>query len=285
MAETDLRQAAINYLRGLRDAGISDLPATAENRLHQLVLESAAEYEIASAPEPVPVAVQESPAEAHRSPPAAPHAPPASSGSLFKTGATDRFGPTLDRSARIVALQVLEQEVAACQRCEELARCRKQTVFGVGNPTPRLAFFGEGPGADEDRLGEPFVGRAGELLNKIIAACKMAREDVYIFNAVKCRPPGNRNPHDAELNFCREYWEQQLEILQPEFICCLGSVAARTLLNTTDSVGRMRGKFHKYRGSEVVVTYHPAYLLRTPTAKAKTWDDMKMLMDRMGIEY
>ena len=113
----------------------------------------------------------------------------------------------------------------------------------------------------------------------------MQREDVYIFNTVKCRPPGNRNPHEAEIDNCWEYAEKQLEILQPEFICCLGSVAARTLLRTKDSVGRMRGKFHQYRGSQVVVTYHPAYLLRTPEAKAKTWDDMKMLMDAMGIEY
>ena len=197
----------------------------------------------------------------------------------------DPYGDTVPIDQRGNQLNVLSQQVAECQRCMELSNCRTQTVFGVGSFQPRLAFFGEGPGADEDRIGEPFVGRAGQLLNKIIAACKMSREDVYIFNSVKCRPPGNRNPREEEIANCWGYAEKQLEILQPDYICCLGSVAARTLLRTTESVGRLRGKFHQYRGSRVVVTYHPAYLLRTPEAKSKTWEDMKMLMDAMGIQY
>lgn len=188
----------------------------------------------------------------------------------------------LDLESRIEQLKILENEVAGCTKCPELSLCRNNTVFGVGNTQSELCFLGEGPGADEDRQGEPFVGQAGQLLNKIIAACKMSREEVYILNTVKCRPPGNRNPSDSELENCWPYAIQQLEILQPKFICCLGSVAARTLLETRQSIGKMRGQFFKFRDSQVVVTYHPAYLLRNPSAKRQVWDDMKMLLAAMG---
>jgi uracil-DNA glycosylase family 4 len=179
-------------------------------------------------------------------------------------------------------LAVLQQEVAACTRCGELARTRTQTVFGVGNPHARLCFLGEAPGADEDRLGEPFVGRAGQLLNKILEACKLNRDDVYILNVIKCRPPGNRNPAPDEAANCRPYLDRQLELIHPEYICCLGSVAAQNLLGTTESIGRLRGSVHDYHGIHVVCTYHPAYLLRNPSAKKQTWDDMKLLMREMG---
>jgi DNA polymerase len=147
---------------------------------------------------------------------------------------------------------VLQQEVAGCTRCGELASTRTQTVFGVGSPTARLCFMGEAPGADEDRLGEPFVGRAGQLLTKIIEACRLQREEVYILNMLKCRPPGNRNPLPTELANCRPYLDRQLELVQPEFICCLGAVAAQNLLNTTVSISRLRGKVHSYRRAKVV---------------------------------
>lgn len=189
--------------------------------------------------------------------------------------------PAAERSSQ---LTIIQNEVAACEACPELVANRSQTVFGVGAASPRLCFLGEGPGADEDRMGEPFVGAAGQLLNKILGACKMKREDVYILNTVKCRPPGNRNPSEQELCNCWGFAQRQLETLQPEFICCLGSVAARTLLQTKMSVGKMRGQFFNYRGSRVVVTYHPAYLLRNPDAKRKVWDDMKMLLQEMGIQ-
>ncbi|HEX4132107.1 MAG TPA: uracil-DNA glycosylase [Pirellulales bacterium] len=181
------------------------------------------------------------------------------------------------------ALAVIQREVAGCVRCAELAATRTQTVFGVGNPQARLCFLGEAPGADEDRQGEPFVGRAGQLLTKIIEACTLKREDVYILNVLKCRPPGNRNPNDDEVANCSEYLERQLEVIQPEFICCLGAVAARRLLATGESIGKLRGKFLEYRGIAVLCTYHPAYLLRNPAAKRDVWDDMKLLMTRMGI--
>jgi DNA polymerase len=164
-----------------------------------------------------------------------------------------------------------------------LAKRRTQTVFGVGNPQARLCFFGEAPGADEDRQGEPFVGAAGQLLDRILAACTLRREDVYILNVLKCRPPGNRNPLPEEVANCRPFFEAQLEAIQPEFICCLGAVAAQTLLGTTLALGKLRGKFYTYRGSQVIVTYHPAYLLRNEKMKRATWDDMKRLMQAMGI--
>jgi DNA polymerase len=198
--------------------------------------------------------------------------------------APESFGPSLPLADRKSALQVLQQEVANCTRCSKLVISRTQTVFGVGHLTPRLVFVGEAPGADEDKLGEPFVGAAGELLNKIIIASKLKRDEVYILNTVKCRPPANRNPTMEELDHCWGYAEQQLEVLRPEFICCLGSVAAKRVLNTNQPLGRLRQKFHPYRGSRVMVTYHPAYLLRTQSAKKHVWEDMKMLMKEMGVD-
>ena len=198
--------------------------------------------------------------------------------------ASDSYGQSLPPGDRASALKVLQEQVARCTQCDELASTRSQTVFGVGSPATRLVFLGEGPGADEDRLGEPFVGAAGQLLDKIISACNLSRSDVYILNTVKCRPPGNRNPSQGELANCWGFAEQQLEFIQPEFICCLGSVAARTLLKTTLSIGKLRRQLHDYRGSRVLVTYHPAYLLRTPSAKKHVWEDMKFLMKTMGIE-
>lgn len=180
-------------------------------------------------------------------------------------------------------LDQLGEKIAACTQCTQLAATRTQTVPGAGNPKTRLCFMGEAPGADEDRQGEPFVGAAGQLLNKIIAACTLRREEVYILNVLKCRPPGNRTPAPEEIANCRGYFERQLEIIQPEFICCLGLVAAQTLLSTSQSLGKLRGRFHDYRGIRVMATYHPAYLLRYPNMKRAAWEDMKMLMREMGL--
>jgi len=200
-------------------------------------------------------------------------------GTLFEEGS-----PTAVPASHAASLAVLQQEVAPCTRCSELASTRTQTVFGVGNPQARLCFLGEAPGADEDRLGEPFVGRGGQLLNKIIEACQLKREDVYILNMLKCRPPGNRNPLPDELTNCRPYLERQFDLIQPEYICCLGAVASQNLLGTETPIGKLRGKLHAYRGKKVVCTYHPAYLLRNPAAKKDCWEDMKFLMHQMGVE-
>jgi uracil-DNA glycosylase family 4 len=185
---------------------------------------------------------------------------------------------------RRLELAVLVEEVKACRACSELAATRTQTVFGVGPLDAELCFIGEAPGADEDRLGEPFVGAAGQLLNKIIAACGMKREEVYICNILRCRPPGNRPPKAEEAASCRSFLDRTIALVQPRFICCLGASAANFLLHSTTSISRMRGRFHDYNGIPVLCTYHPSYLLRSESVEPKrqVWEDMKLLLARMG---
>jgi uracil-DNA glycosylase family 4 len=185
---------------------------------------------------------------------------------------------------RRTGLAEMARRVAACTRCGELARTRTQTVFGVGNPSPALCFVGEAPGAEEDARGEPFVGAAGKLLDRVIAAMGLRRQDVYICNVLKCRPPGNRQPLPDEVTNCAEYLDFQIDLLQPKYICALGAVAARRLLDTPLSMGRLRGKFHDYRGIPLLCTYHPAYLLRNPAAKKDVWEDMQILMRELGLK-
>jgi DNA polymerase len=189
-----------------------------------------------------------------------------------------------DVESRRHELTVLAEQVAGCTRCPELASSRTQTVFGVGPLEPDLCFLGEAPGADEDRTGEPFVGAAGQLLNRIIAACGMKREEVFICNILRCRPPGNRQPRPAESDNCREWLDTTLDLVRPKFICCLGATAAQNLLRTKTPIGKMRGKFYEYRGIPVICTYHPASLLpsRSPEKKKDVWEDMKTLLQRMG---
>lgn len=182
-------------------------------------------------------------------------------------------------------LGLMAELVSKCTRCEILSSCRNKTVFGEGSVTPRVVFFGEGPGADEDRTGRPFVGRAGQLLTKMIEACKFRREDVYILNTVKCRPPGNRNPEQGEIDSCREYYQRQLAILRPEYIVCLGAISARELLQTKLTVGELRRSLHRYFESKVLVTYHPSYLLRNPSAKKASWEDLQILLRDAKIRY
>ncbi|MDB4637644.1 uracil-DNA glycosylase [Planctomycetaceae bacterium] len=181
------------------------------------------------------------------------------------------------------ALSRLAKKVAECTRCQELASTRTQTVFGVGDPNAKIMFIGEAPGADEDAQGEPFVGRAGKLLTKIIEACDMQREEIYICNILRCRPPGNRNPSPEEASHCREYLDKQIKIVNPEYIVCWGSVAAKNLLDSETPIGKMRGEFYEYAGAKVLCTYHPSYLLRNPPAKKFVWEDMQLLFADMGI--
>ena len=181
-------------------------------------------------------------------------------------------------------LSRLAQEVSRCNRCPELVKNRTQTVFGTGNPNASLMFIGEGPGADEDEQGVPFVGRCGQLLTNIITGgMKLTREDVYICNVVRCRPPGNRTPFDSEGICCRPFLDATIKVVAPQYICCLGAVAAHILLATTEAIGLLRGKVYDYHGIKVVCTYHPAYLLRCPPAKAQTWEDIKLLMREMKL--
>jgi len=181
------------------------------------------------------------------------------------------------------ALAVIAAEVAACTRCPALVRGRTNTVFGSGAPVARLCFMGEAPGADEDASGLPFVGRAGQLLTKIIEACTLTRDEVYILNVLKCRPPDNRQPLPEETANCRGFFERQLDLIRPGFICCLGATAAQALLGTAEPIGRLRKRWVTHGSAQVICTYHPSYLLRNPAAKREVWDDMKLLMARMGL--
>ena len=190
----------------------------------------------------------------------------------------------LQLEERVSRLKVLCDQVKGCTRCQELADTRTQTVFGVGNPEAKIMFIGEAPGADEDKQGEPFVGKAGQLLNDIIKACRMKREEIYICNVLRCRPPGNRLPSPEEAQNCREYLDSQIAIVNPEYIVCWGSTAAKNLLASELPIGKMRGKFFEYGRAKVVCTYHPSYLLRNPAAKKDVWDDMKFLFLEMGID-
>lgn len=163
----------------------------------------------------------------------------------------------------------------ACTRCKLCTLGRSQVVFGVGNPKARLMFVGEAPGEDEDKKGEPFVGRAGQLLTKIIEAIGLTREQVYIANVIKCRPPSNRNPEPDEVAACEPYLFRQIDVIQPRVIVPLGKFAAQSLLRTMDPITRLRGRQFDYRGTVLIPTFHPAYLLRNPSAKREVWEDMK----------
>jgi DNA polymerase len=259
------RRAVVQRLESLKRAGVTHLPKR-RNR--------------SAAPTAAPVAATAS--SVSRSSTAVAAASSLASAAPALSGPFNR--DPLPADQRVAALAVIRQEVAACTNCQHLAGTRTQTVFGVGNPNTRLCFVGEAPGADEDAQGIPFVGRAGQLLTKIIEACTLSRDEVYILNVLKCRPPGNRTPEPDEIAHCRGYLDRQLEIIRPEFICCLGAVAARTVLDSQQSIGQLRGKFHSYRGIPVICTYHPSYLLRNPAAKRDVWEDMKVLMRRMGID-
>ena len=173
-------------------------------------------------------------------------------------------------------LKELNAQICDCMKCS-LGSTRKKFVFGVGNPDADIVFVGEAPGADEDAQGEPFVGRAGQLLNKILEAIHFKREEVYICNILKCRPPNNRDPLPEEVDACEPHLWKQLELLNPKIIVCLGRIAAQTLLRSAETLGNLRGKVHNYRGIKLVVTYHPAALLRNPNWKKPTWEDVQWI--------
>lgn len=178
-------------------------------------------------------------------------------------------------------LEEVQAEAHQCVACR-LHESRNNVVFGVGDPEARLMFIGEAPGRDEDRQGEPFVGRAGQLLDRIIEAMDHRRQDVYICNTVKCRPPQNRNPREDELESCHHFLLRQVALVEPEVIVLLGRVAVQAVLGTNAPLSRLRGEFRDWHGIPVMCTYHPAYLLRNPNAKAKVWEDMKMVRDLLA---
>ncbi len=186
-------------------------------------------------------------------------------------------------SSAVKTLSEIREELGDCTRCR-LCETRNSIVFGEGNPKARLVFVGEGPGRDEDIQGRPFVGRAGQLLTKIIRAMKLERKDVYICNVVKCRPPGNRNPQPDEVASCEPFLMKQIESINPEVIVSLGSVATGLMLKLKNfKMGQLRGTFHQYGDSKLMITYHPAALLRNPSLKKPVWEDMKLVMKELGI--
>jgi DNA polymerase len=175
------------------------------------------------------------------------------------------------------ALLAIRSDIGDCTRCKLHTLGRRQVVFGVGNPQAELMFVGEAPGADEDVQGEPFVGRAGQLLTKIIEAIGLQRRDVYIANVIKCRPPQNRNPEQDEVDTCESFLFHQIDVIKPKVIVALGTFAARALLRTLDPISRLRGRVFEYRGAKLIPTFHPAYLLRNPASKREVWEDMKLV--------
>src|SRR5436305_4405192 len=184
----------------------------------------------------------------------------------------------------VTALRQIREDIGDCTRCRLHKQGRKQIVFGVGNPNADLMFIGEAPGADEDEKGEPFVGRAGQLLTNMIKAMGLSREEVYIANIIKCRPPGNRTPERDECETCSPFLMRQIEVIGPKAIVALGAVAAKTLLAINAPMSQLRGQWYDFRGTKLAVTYHPAFLLRDPRQKKETWKDLQMVMKELGLK-
>jgi DNA polymerase len=201
---------------------------------------------------------------------------PRSSPVNFMPYPSEKESPPAARPVSSSTLEAVREELGDCRRCK-LHPTRTNIVFGTGNPKAKLAFVGEGPGRDEDLQGKPFVGLAGQLLTKIIQAIQLTREEVYITNIIKCRPPGNRNPEPDEIKACEPFLIKQLEVIRPKLICALGTFAAQTLLKTEERISLLRGRFHQYQGIPLMPTYHPAYLLRNPNFKRDVWEDMKKI--------
>ena len=218
-------------------------------------------------------------------PDAGPDGPSAPVRAVPDPGRPSPAAVALDPGPAALSWDALRGAVQACTLCG-LHEARTQTVFGVGDPNARLMVIGEAPGADEDRAGEPFVGRAGQLLNAMLEAIGLAREQVYIANIVKCRPPGNRDPHADEAAACQPYLHRQIALLAPEVILAVGRVSAHNLLGTEEAVGRLRGRTHRFDPGDIplIVTYHPAYLLRRPQDKAKAWQDLQAVYRLLHAE-
>jgi uracil-DNA glycosylase family 4 len=204
---------------------------------------------------------------------------------LEETIAKSRPAPSnLVQIDPVQGLIAIREDIGDCTRCRLAKQGRKQIVFGVGNPRADLMFIGEAPGADEDMKGEPFVGRAGQLLNNMIKAMGLTREEIYIANIIKCRPPGNRTPERDECETCSPFLMRQIGVIQPKALVALGAVAAKTLLAINAPMTELRGKWYDFRGTKLAVTYHPAFLLRDPRQKKEAWKDLQMVMKELGLK-
>jgi len=262
--QADDRELA-RWLRYYRDLGFTHL-----YRRETHAPQAAPSVEVAMAAKAPPLKPPPSIEAASRKPAASPPAPPRAHGAQQ----TGLFTP----SAAPETLEQIREDLGDCRRCK-LWQGRKNIVFGSGNPKAELVFVGEGPGADEDEQGLPFVGRAGQLLTDMIEkGLKIPRADVYICNIIKCRPPGNRKPEREEVAACRQFVERQLDAIHPRVICALGSTAVETLLGSRESMGSLRGQWYEFHGIPLMVTYHPAFLLRDPSRKSETWADLKKIL-------
>ncbi len=299
------------YVDYLRDLGIYDLYRRDEPQtllpesLRSAIAETPASVSVAAAAvsAPVPRAVPATPPSPPRAaapprtvPPREPSPfdlptstlPPKFAAPMPKPISFDELVPLpsqiLSPADRPAALEAVRADIGDCTRCPLAYAGRHNIVFADGDPNARLMFVGEGPGADEDASGLPFVGKAGQLLNNMIGAMGLKRGEVYIANIVKCRPPGNRTPEPVEANTCSQFLIRQIDIVRPQVIVALGATAATYLLGVKQSLGSLRGKWHSSRGAKVVVTYHPAFLLRDPRQKGEAWKDLQMVMAEMGLK-
>ena len=279
-----IRQAAgevSRHLAWLRDAGVREVPApVAPSAVRGASTAGPVEGGAPPAvelPPPRPASLRPPEPAAPRARPQAPPATPAP----ISTAPPAAAGAGEGKGTGSPELLAIREELGDCRRCS-LHGGRTTLVFGVGDPHAELMFVGEGPGADEDLQGEPFVGKAGQLLTKMIEAMGYRREQVYIANVVKCRPPGNRNPEPDEIEPCEPFLKRQIEAVQPKVIVALGKFAAHTLLRSTVPITRLRGGWGEYQGVRLMPTFHPAYLLRSPQEKAKAWEDLKLVMVALG---
>ncbi len=276
--EPELRDAIAGYIAYFRDVGVYDFYRRGEPVVQEIApgdLVSATVCETDRHYVTVTVAESAAPASLFETLPNMPRSvlspPPVPQSAIL--------APEL----RADALLAIRQEIGDCQRCP-LAPTRNKIVFGDGDPNARLMFVGEGPGADEDAQGLPFVGRGGQLLNNMIAAMGLKREEVYIANIVKCRPPKNRTPEPIEANTCKPFLFQQIEVIRPDVIVALGATAATYLLGVKSPLSALRGRIHHALGTRLVVTYHPAFLLRDPTQKKEAWKDLQIAMAELGLK-
>jgi DNA polymerase len=282
------------YLEYFRDMGVYDFYRSGEARAIVAKTEALPQVLMSVPSEPKERATDENPAapapmvsEVILSPPAAPFE--LGIGALSgRLRALNDLAPLPETQVaardKAAALRGIQQDIGDCTRCPLAYAGRRTIVFGDGDPSARLMFVGEGPGADEDAQGLPFVGKSGQLLNNMIGAMGLKREQVYIANIVKCRPPANRAPEPVEANTCTQFLVKQMDVVRPEFVVALGATAATYLLGVKQSLASLRGRFHEVRGARAVVTFHPAFLLRDPRQKGEAWKDLQMVMAAMGLK-
>ena len=292
MSTGDLERQLGAYVEYLRDMGVYDLFHRGDPTvlLPEVSLEKSSESAQSKLTETPPAPSRFADPVQHLAAASPPDFPDISSefpSPMAKPPSLDALAPLptlrIPAADRLAALESIRADIGDCTRCPLAYAGRKTIVFGDGDPNARLMFVGEGPGADEDASGLPFVGRAGQLLNNMIAAMGLKREEVYIANIVKCRPPGNRTPEFIEATTCSQFLARQIDVVRPEVIVALGATAATYLLGVKQSLASLRSHWHTVRGAKVAVTYHPAFLLRDPRQKAEAWKDLQRVMAEMGL--